>query len=200
MHYLFQTFRPTVTFLLAFTVILGGIYPAVVTSISQLAFPLQANGSLIVNNGKVVGSTLIGQQFNKPEYFWGRLSATGPVPYNAAASTGSNLGNSNPALLDAVKTRIAALKKADPENIRPIPVDLVTASGSGLDPHISIGAAQYQLGRVARARGLSGEIVQNLIKKHTENRLFGLLGEPTVNVLMLNLELDGSQGPESGVR
>jgi K+-transporting ATPase ATPase C chain len=161
-----------------------------VTGIAQLAFPHQANGSLIVVNGKTVGSTLIGQQFTAPKYFWGRLSATGPYPYNAASSSGSNLGPSNPALLDEVKARIAALKAADPGNTQPIPVDLVTSSGSGLDPDISVAAALYQLPRVARVRGLNESAVRALVDQYTQGRTLGFLGEPRVNVLQLNLALD----------
>jgi K+-transporting ATPase ATPase C chain len=175
---------------IAFTVIFGGLYPAAVTLVAQVAFPKQSEGSLIVKDGKVMGSELIGQNFSNPKYFWGRLSATSPA-YNASSSSGSNMGASNPALLDAVKGRMDALKKADPDNDKPIPVDLVTASGSGLDPHISPAAAEYQAGRVAHERGLGVEAVKTLIKKHTEGRQFGLLGEERVNVLMLNLDLDG---------
>jgi K+-transporting ATPase ATPase C chain len=176
--------------LLVFTVLTGLLYPLVVTGIAQLAFPHQANGSLIVVNGKTVGSTLIGQQFTAPKYFWGRLSATGPYPYNAASSSGSNLGPSNPALLDEVKARIAALKAADPGNTQPIPVDLVTSSGSGLDPDISVAAALYQLPRVARVRGLNESAVRALVDQYTQGRTLGFLGEPRVNVLQLNLALD----------
>jgi K+-transporting ATPase ATPase C chain len=183
--------RPALMALLIFTVLTGLVYPLVVTGIAQLVFPHQANGSLIVRNGQTVGSTLIGQSFDDPKYFWGRLSATGPFPYNAAASSGSNLGPSNPALLDAVKARIAALKSADPTNTQLIPVDLVTASGSGLDPNISIAAALYQIPRVARLRGLSETAVRALVDKFTQGRTFGFLGEPRVNVLELNLALDG---------
>jgi K+-transporting ATPase ATPase C chain len=183
--------RPALMALLIFTVLTGLVYPLVVTGIAQLVFPHQANGSLIVQNGQTVGSALIGQQFTDPSYFWGRLSATGPYPYNAAASSGSNLGPTNPALLDEVKTRIAALKAADPGNTRPIPVDLVTSSGSGLDPDISVAAALYQLPRVARLRGLSESTVHALLDKYTQGRTLGFLGEPRVNVLQLNLALDG---------
>ena len=183
--------RPALMLLLIFTVLTGLVYPLVVTGIAQLVFPSQANGSLISGNGQTVGSSLIGQQFDDPKYFWGRISATGPYPYNAAASSGSNLGPTNPALLDEVKARIAALKAADPTNTQPIPVDLVTSSGSGLDPNISIAAALYQLPRVARARGLSEAAVRTLVDKYTQGRQLGFLGEARVNVLELNLALDG---------
>jgi potassium-transporting ATPase KdpC subunit len=192
-------FRPAIVMLVLLTLITGVIYPAVVTGIAQVVFPGQANGSLILKDGKAVGSELIGQQFDDPKYFWGRLSATGTFPYNAfnarnlTASSGSNYGPLNPALMDAVQARIDALKAADPENAAPIPVDLVTASGSGLDPHISVAAALYQLPRVARERGLSEEQVRQLIDQNTEGRQFGFLGEPRVNVLKLNLALDGIQ-------
>ena len=183
--------RPALMMLLILTVLTGLIYPLAVTGLAQLLFPHQANGSLIVHDGKVIGSELIGQYFDKPEYFWSRPSATSPFPYNAAASGGSNLGPTNPALIDAVKTRVAALQAADPGNELPIPVDLVTASGSGLDPHISPAAALYQVKRVARARGLDENTVRTLVAQHTEGRQFGLLGERRVNVLQLNLALDG---------
>ena len=183
--------RPALMALLIFTILTGLAYPLVVTGIAQLVFPHQANGSLIVRNGQTVGSTLIGQSFDDPKYFWGRLSATGPYPYNAAASSGSNLGPTNPALLDAVKARIAALKAADPANSQPIPVDLVTSSGSGLDPDISVAAALYQVPRVARVRGLSETAIRALVDQYTQGRQFGFLGEPRVNVLELNLALDG---------
>ena len=182
--------RPALILLLFFTILTGLIYPLVVTGIAQAVFPRQANGSLILNNGEVVGSALIGQAFDDPKYFWGRLSATGPYPYNAAASSGSNYGPSNPALLEAAKTRIAALKAADPGNTQPIPVDLVTASGSGLDPDISVSAAFYQIPRVARVRGMSESALRLMVEKHTTGRQFGFLGEPRVNVLELNLALD----------
>jgi len=185
--------RPALMALLIFTVLTGLLYPLVVTGIAQLVFPRQANGSLIVQNGQIVGSTLIGQQFTDPKYFWGRLSATGPFPYNAASSSGSNLGPTNPALMDEVKARIAALKVADPTNTQPISVDLVTSSGSGLDPDISVAAALYQLPRVARLRGLSEATVLTLVNKYTQGRTLGFLGEPRVNVLGLNLALDGLQ-------
>jgi K+-transporting ATPase ATPase C chain len=182
--------KPAVVILAIFTVLTGLIYPGLVTGIAQLVFPHQANGSLLEQNGQVVGSELIGQAFDAPEYFWGRLSATGPFPYNAAASSGSNLGPTNPALEEAARARVEALRAADPGNTLPIPVDLVTASGSGLDPHISVAAALYQAPRVARERGLSEDQVRNLVERHTEGRLFGILGEPRVNVLELNLDLD----------
>lgn len=182
--------RPAIVSLLLFTLLTGLVYPLLVTGIAQLIFPSAANGSLIVGkNGQLLGSALIGQPFSAPQYFWGRLSATAPSPYNAAASSGSNYGPLNPALLDAVRARIAALKAVDPANTAPIPVDLVTASGSGLDPHISPAAAAYQVGRVARARGLSEAVVGQLVARHTEGRTFGLLGEPRVNILQLNLAL-----------
>ncbi|HSA87243.1 MAG TPA: potassium-transporting ATPase subunit KdpC [Nitrospira sp.] len=182
--------RPALTMLLLLTVLTGLVYPLAVTGLAQVFFPHQANGSLIMREGKVIGSTLIGQYFDKPEYFWGRPSATSPFPYNAAASSGSNLGPTNPVLIDAVKARVAALRAADPGNDAPVPVDLVTASGSGLDPHISPAAALYQAKRVARARGLDEAIVQTLVAEHVEERQFKLLGEQRVNVLQLNLALD----------
>lgn len=182
--------KPALTMLLILTVLTGLIYPLAVTGLARLFFPDQAHGSLIVRDGKVIGSRLIGQQFDKPEYFWSRPSATSPVPYNAAASSGSNLGPTNPALLGAVNARVAALRAADPGNGSPIPIDLVTASGSGLDPHISPAAALYQVNRVARARGLEEKTVNALVIQHTEGRQFGLLGERRVNVLLLNLALD----------
>lgn len=173
------------------TLLLGVVYPALCSVLVQAAFPSQAQGSLIVKEGKVLGSELIGQNFTDPKYFWGRLSATSPAPYNAASSSGSNMSPANPALLEAVKARIMALKQADPTNTKAIPMDLVTASGSGLDPHISPAAAEYQLGRVAKARGILEGSVRSALAKHLESRQFGILGEPTVNVLLLNLELDG---------
>jgi K+-transporting ATPase KdpC subunit len=173
-----------------FTVITGIIYPLFITGIAQGFFHRQANGSLIEENGMVAGSELIGQPFSDPKYFWGRLSATPSFPYNAAASSGSNYGPSNPALLEVVQVRIDALKAVDPDNSEPIPVDLVTFSASGLDPHISIAAVEYQIGRVARYRGLSEGQVAELVDEYTEGRQFGFLGEPRVNVLKLNLALD----------
>jgi potassium-transporting ATPase KdpC subunit len=182
--------RPALTMLLLLTVLTGLVYPLAVTGLAQLLFPDQANGSLIVREGRVIGSRLIGQYFDKPEYFWSRPSATAPFPYNAAASGGSSLGPTNPVLIESVNARVAALRAADPGNDLPIPVDLVTASGSGLDPHISPAAAQYQAKRVARARGLDEAIVQALVTEHTEERQFKVLGERRVNVLQLNLALD----------
>jgi K+-transporting ATPase ATPase C chain len=182
--------RPAIVLFLVLTVITGLIYPLVVTGIAQVLFPQQANGSLIMKNGQAVGSQLIGQPFDDPKYFWGRPSATGPFPYNAAASSGSNLGPSNPALTDAVKARMATLKAADPANTQPIPVDLVTTSASGLDPHISPAAAAYQVSRIAHARGLDEAAVRQLVGQYTQGRDLGVLGEPRVNVLELNLALD----------
>jgi K+-transporting ATPase ATPase C chain len=180
------------TILLALLAVLTGlIYPLAITGIASVVFPRQAQGSLIVVNGKVLGSQLIGQPFESPRYFWSRPSATQPFPYNAVASGGSNLGPSNPALLQAVQARLAALHAADPDNHSAVPVDLITASASGLDPDISVAAARYQAGRVATARNLQLEQVDQLIDAHTENPQFGLLGEPRVNVLELNLALDG---------
>lgn len=178
---------------LVLTALTGLLYPFAITGLAQFLFPKQANGSLIYKDGKAVGSSLIGQPFDDPKYFWSRPSATGPVPYNGAASSGSNLGPTNPALFKAVQDRVDALRKADPDNTQPIPVDLVTASASGLDPHISPAAAAYQAGRVAKVRGISLATVQELIQKHTQGRFLGLLGEPGVNVLELNLDLDGAR-------
>jgi K+-transporting ATPase ATPase C chain len=171
----------------------GVVYPLTMTAIAQVVFPHQANGSVILQDGRAVGSELIGQPFAGEKYFWGRPSATGPVAYNAAASTGSNLGPTNPALLDAVRNRIAAIRAAHPYQTGPVPIDLVTGSASGLDPHISPAAADYQISRVAGARALSSEEVQRLVREHTEDRTLGLLGEPRVNVLRLNLALDALQ-------
>ena len=182
--------RPAVTLFVLLSIITGVIYPLLVTGIGQALFPKQAAGSPIKRDGKTVGSRLIGQHFTDPKYFWGRLSATGPYPYNAAASSGSNLGPLNPALKETVEFRIAALRAADPGNTAPVPVDLVTASASGLDPHISPTAADYQVARVARARGLAPETVRNLVVQQTEDRQWGIFGERRVNVLELNLALD----------
>jgi len=183
-------FRPALTLLLALTLLCGGVYPLLVTGIGKAAFPAQAGGSLIVRDGTLRGSSLIGQPFSAPGYFWGRPSATAPMPYNAAGSSGSNQGPLNPALADAVKGRIDALHAADPGQRAPVPVDLVTASASGLDPHISPAAALYQLDRVARARGASHDALQDLAERHTERPLLGIFGEARVNVLALNLALD----------
>jgi potassium-transporting ATPase KdpC subunit len=182
--------RPAVSLLALMTILLGIVYPLVITGVAKVAFSRQAEGSLIYQNGKLIGSTLIGQSFSDPKYFWGRPSATSPQPYNGLASSGSNLGPLNPALLDAVKANVKALHDADPENQQSIPVDLVTASASGLDPDISPAAAHYQTARVARARKLALASVENLIKTHERGRLFGLIGERRINVLELNLALD----------
>jgi K+-transporting ATPase ATPase C chain len=175
----------------ALTLLCGVLYPAAVTGIGRVAFPHQADGSLVEAGGKIVGSTLIGQPFSRPDYFWGRPSATTPMPDNAAGSGGSNLGPTNPALLDAVKARVAALRRADPANRAPIPVDLVTASASGVDPEISLAAAEYQAARVATARKLPVEQVRALIARYRQEPVLGFLGEARVNVLALNLALDG---------
>lgn len=182
--------RAAALLLLLLTALTGLVYPVVVTGIAQLVFPRQANGSLIVKDGKPVGSELIGQPFDDPKYFWGRPSATSPFPYNAGASSGSNLGPTNPDLLKAVADRAGTLKKADPGQAAPVPVDLVTASGSGLDPHITPAAALYQVPRVAKARGMSEDRLRHLVTEHTQGRQLGILGEPGVNVLTLNLALD----------
>jgi K+-transporting ATPase ATPase C chain len=182
--------KPALLMLVLLTGLTGAIYPALITGLAQALFPHQASGSLIKRDGRAVGSELIGQPFSDPKYFWGRPSATGPVPYNAGASSGSNLGPLNPSLEEAVKARIDALKATDPGNTAPIPVDLVTASGSGLDPHISLAAAEYQVMRVARLRGLPPKEVRRLVAASTEGRQLGILGEPRVNVLALNLSLD----------
>ena len=181
---------PALVILVLLSVVTGVAYPLVVTGLAQAVFPAQANGSLVVRDGRPVGSSLIGQPFDDPRYFWGRLSATAPFAYNAGASTGSNYGPLNPAFRAAAKARIDALKAADPGNPAPIPGDLVTASGSGLDPHISPAAALYQVHRVAKARGLDEAKVRQLVEQHAEGRQLGVLGEPRVNVLRLNLALD----------
>ncbi len=182
--------RPALVIFAVLTALTGVAYPLLVTGIAQAAFADKAAGSLIVRDGKPIGSALIGQNFSDPRHFWGRPSATAPMGYNAAASSGSNLGPINPALADAVKGRIEALRAADPGNLAPVPVDLVTASGSGLDPDISVAAAWYQAPRIARLRGLASQAMTELIERHTEARLLGFLGEPRVNVLQLNLALD----------
>jgi potassium-transporting ATPase KdpC subunit len=185
--------RNAISMLVVMTVVTGLVYPLVATGVAQVLFPHQANGSLIMRDGKPIGSELIGQTFDDPKYFWGRPSATTPQPYNGTASNGSNLGPTNPALHDAVKQRIDALHAADPGNNTPVPADLVTASGSGLDPEISPAAAQYQIARVARVRKLNVDQVQQLVAQYTQGRQLGLLGEPRVNVLQLNLALDQLQ-------
>ena len=185
-----QTLIQSIRALLVFTVITGIAYPLIVTGIAQLAFPSQANGSLIIKNGKVLGSRLIGQPFSDPKYFWTRPSATSPHPYNGASSSGSNQGPTNPALKEAVEGRIKALRDAGADPHVPVPADLVTASGSGLDPHISPAAADYQVERVAKARNMRPEKVRGLVAQYTEGRQLGILGEPRVNVLELNLALD----------
>jgi len=187
-----QFIRPAILFLAVMTLLTGVIYPLFVTAVGQLAFPDQASGSLIYEEDRLVGSALVGQPFDDPRYFWSRLSATSPMPYNAAASSGSNLGPTEPKLAAALKSRVDALKQADPGNHNPLPVDLITASGSGLDPHITPAAAEYQVGRVAQARGVSPDIVRSLVQQATERRQLGFLGEPRVNVLRLNLQLDRS--------
>jgi K+-transporting ATPase ATPase C chain len=188
-----QTSIQAIRALIVFTVITGVAYPLIVTGIAQIAFNDQANGSLLRDGDKVLGSRLIGQPFSDPKYFWSRLSATSPTPYNGASSSGSNLGPTNPALKDAVAGRVKALRDAGADAQRAVPVDLVTASGSGLDPHISPAAAEYQILRVAKVRNLPEEKVRELAHKHTEGRQLGFLGEPRVNVLLLNLALDGLQ-------
>ncbi len=185
-----QQLKPALVLFLLLTVLTGVVYPLAVTVVAQTAFPHQANGSLVFRGTDVAGSALIGQPFDDPKYFWGRLSATAPFAYNAAASSGSNLGPLNPALVDAVKARVDALRAADPDNHAPVPVDLATASGSGLDPHVSPAAAHWQVPRVARARGLDPATVDALVTRNTEGRQWGFLGEPRVNVLALNLALD----------
>jgi K+-transporting ATPase ATPase C chain len=182
--------RPAISLLMLMTVLLGIVYPLVITGAAKLVFPHQAEGSLIYKDGRLIGSTLIGQSFSDPKYFWGRPSATSPQPYNGLASSGSNLGPLNPALLDGVKANAKALHDADPDNQRPIPVDLVSASASGLDPEISPAAANYQAARVARARNLPLEQVEALIRAHERGRLLGFMGEPRINVLEANLALD----------
>lgn len=183
--------RPAISMFVVLSVVTGALYPLAVTGVAQGLFPHEANGSIVTVDGKPVGSALIGQQFTQPKYFWGRLSATAPHAYNAGASSGSNLGPLNPALGNAVKARIAALKAVDPRNTEPVPVDLVTASGSGLDPDISLAAVQYQAARVAQARNLPSEQVTALIEQHAIRPWLGIFGEPRVNVLALNLALDG---------
>ena len=194
----FRHVRTAIITLGLFTIITGLVYPFLITGVAQLVFPEQSNGSLLRKNGRILGSELIGQPFSEPKYFWGRLSATAPFPYNAGASSGSNLGPLAPTLRETAEKRIQALKEADPQNPQPIPVDLVTASGSGLDPHISVAAALYQLPRVARIRGMTEEYIRSLVGKFTDERQFGFLGEARVNVLKLNLALDDSQQRSGG--
>jgi potassium-transporting ATPase KdpC subunit len=191
MNPVIQTLRPALSVFALLTALTGVAYPLLVTGIAQVAFPHAANGSVLKVDGKAVGSALIGQSFSAPKYFWSRPSATSPMPNNAVASGGSNLGANNPALLDAVKDRVAALRNADSGNTQPVPVDLVTASGSGLDPEISLAAALYQAPRVARARGVDATAVRALIEKQTQRPWLGIVGEPRANVLLLNLALDG---------
>jgi len=188
---MFAHVRAAIVSLIALTIVTGIIYPLAVTGIAQTVFPSQANGSLIVKDGKVTGSALIGQPFDDPKYFWGRPSATTPFAYNAGSSSGSNLSPTNPDLVKTVQGRVDALRAADPGNTLTVPVDLVTASASGLDPHVSPAAALYQVARVAKARKLDPQAVRQLVEQHTEGRFLGLLGEPRVNVLGLNLALDG---------
>jgi potassium-transporting ATPase KdpC subunit len=188
---MFKQTKQAFLLLLVFSILTGVVYPLAITGLAQAVFPKQANSSLIYRDGKPVGSVLIGQPFTDPRYFWSRPSATAPMPYNAESSGGSNLGPTNPALAKAVGERIAALRAADPDNKAPIPVDLVTTSASGLDPHISPAAAEYQIERVAKARNLDVQAVRQLVARHTKARTLGLLGEPRVNVVELNLDLDG---------
>jgi K+-transporting ATPase ATPase C chain len=183
--------RPALIIFIALTIVTGAVYPAIVSVVGRLAFPAQTSGSLIERGGQAVGSRLLGQPFGSPRYFWSRPSATTPQPYNGAASGGSNLGPTNPALAAAVASRVEALRAADPGNTSPVPVDLVTASASGLDPHISVAAAEYQVERVARARGVDAATVRARVQTHTELPTVGVLGESRVNVLELNLALDG---------
>ncbi|MBI3296696.1 MAG: potassium-transporting ATPase subunit KdpC [Elusimicrobia bacterium] len=194
MRILLAQLRPALLMLLALTALTGFVYPALMTGLAQLVFPKEANGSMVAADGHERGSALIGQSFTGQRYFWARPSATGPFPYNAAASSGSNLGPANPALTDAVKGRLEALRKAHGEGSAPVPLDLVTASASGLDPHITPEAARYQVARIARARGLAVEEVLSAVERHTQRRTLGLLGEARVNVLTLNLALDAIPG------
>lgn len=190
--------RISIIAIVLFTIVAGIIYPLVVTGVAQLLFPRQANGSLFESNGKTIGSTLIGQPFRSPQYFWSRISATAPFAYNAGASSGSNLGPLNPALFDMVRKRIQELRAADSGSTKQVPVDLVTSSASGLDPHISVAAAYYQISRVARARGMNEDSLRVFVDRYTTGRQFGFLGEAVVNVLQLNLALDGNQSVRRG--
>ena len=187
-----EYFRPAILSLFILTIVTGIVYPLFITGIAQTLFPAQANGSLICQDGKIMGSSFIGQPFDDPKYLWGRISATTPQ-YNASSSSGSNIGPSNPALIDEIRARIKALKDADPDNTNPIPVDLVTSSASGLDPHISLAAAYYQTHRISRKRGLPESVIKEMIRKNTSGRFMGLLGEPVVNVLKVNLDLDSRE-------
>jgi potassium-transporting ATPase KdpC subunit len=182
--------KPAILIFIILTIITGILYPLFVTGIAQVFFHNKANGSLVYQNGKAIGSSLIGQPYDDPKYFWGRLSATSPIQFNSASSSGSNLGPSNPALVEAVQARTKALKTVDPENKNPIPIDLVTSSASGLDPHISPASAYYQIPRISRLRGLPQNMVEDIVRQHTKGRLLGIIGEPVVNVLEANLELD----------
>lgn len=195
-----QNLRIAISVLLLFTALTGVLYPLLVTGVAQLVFPTEANGSLIVRDGRALGSELIGQQFTSSRFFWSRLSATGPMPYNAAASSGSNYGPLNEALLGVMKGRVDELRMADSANVLPIPVDLVTASGSGLDPHISVASALYQVPRVALERGIGVSEIQQLVDRFTEPRMLGFLGESRVNVLLLNLALDSLQSSVEGAQ
>ena len=188
-----EQLKTSILSLIVLSVLTGILYPLGITGLAQVLFPKQANGSLILKEGKPIGSTLIGQPIDDPKYFWSRLSATGPQPYNASNSSGSNLGPTNPALIQEIQGRIDALHKADPDNHDAIPVDLVTSSGSGLDPHISPASAYYQVNRISKIRGVSQDSLRAMVARHTSGRFLGLLGEPSVNVLELNLDLEGVQ-------
>lgn len=188
-----HAFKPAFILLLAFSLITGVLYPLLVTVAAQFLMPTQANGSLVMKDNHAVSSALIGQPFSRPDYFWGRPSATSPNAYNAGASSGSNVGPSNLSLVDAIKARIVMLRAADPTNTAPVPIDLVTTSGSGLDPHISLAAAEYQINRISKIRKINPEQLRKLVQLYTEGRQWGLLGEPRVNVLNLNLALSGTQ-------
>ncbi|MBN2395320.1 MAG: potassium-transporting ATPase subunit KdpC [Candidatus Atribacteria bacterium] len=185
-----EQIRSAILLFIILSLLTGIFYPSFITGVAYIFFPHQSNGSMLYQNNKFLGSALIGQEFTDPKYFWGRISGTSPVTYNGSSSSGSNLGPSNPVLIDKVKERIRTLKEFDPGNTNPIPIDLVTSSASGLDPHISIAGAYYQIPRVARMRGLTEETVKAIVNKYTSHRIFGLIGEPVVNVLELNLELD----------
>jgi K+-transporting ATPase ATPase C chain len=185
-----EQIRSAILMFVILSLLTGIFYPAFIAGAVYIFFPHQSTGSMLYQNNKLLGSALIGQEFTDPKYFWGRISETSPVAYNSSSSSGSNLGPSNPALIERIKARIRALKEFDPDNTNPIPIDLVTSSASGLDPHISIAGAYYQIPRVARMRGLTEDTVKAIVNRHTNGRIFGLIGEPVVNVLELNLELD----------